>query len=755
MPLPLPNLDTRRWADLIEEGRALIPRYAPDWTDHNVHDPGITLMELLAYRVEQMMYRANRVPEKHRRKFLALMGFLPHPPRPAETVLSFTLAAGVTAQRLPEGLLLMAARRDNIPLPFVTAREVILTEAAIQRVLVEDESGLTNVTRLWLENLPIAMFGRNPSEGAAFYIGFNQPLPPNQPVTLWLGMGKPDAEARQRILEAVCVPPPPLVQAASCDDETETPPTESTPILSEHHTVRLVWEYYDGAAWQEISEVDDETHSATLSGAVSLTLPATMQPYQDSFYLRCRIANGIPDAAPMLHRLALNAVRVYQKRPVVGQFPVAAGVTLPEGQTLTVGQLQRLLFRLDGNRITSLEVSENGIDALVIAYQPATDTDDGLLTLNLVLVGTGSESPEQIITLPNAPIADGQAQLFLQTASGWLTLLQRPDLDASTATDFMLEATTGNCTFGDGQRGHLLPLFAPVLARYAITEGASGNILSGANWTLLEDEVNRMLLGEAVADVVTRLQSVANPDNAHSGANAESLESAAGRAAASFWSHERLLELGRNTITLDQLDRQQVMALTAPLRATTVFDFERLALEVPGTQVARARAWAGIDPTYPCLQAPGTVTVVIVPHLLPQARPMPSPGLIRAVKHYLNRRRVVGTRLVVVAPTYIQVAVRAKVKAKSGANVSRVQEDILKSLNRFLDPLIGGTEEKGWPFGRDVYRAEILQLIDGVAGVDHVLFLELVADGADPQCDNLCVGLTSLVTPGSHEIEVL
>ena len=49
MPLPLPNLDTRRWADLVDEGVALVPRYGGTWTDHNVHDPGITLIELFAY----------------------------------------------------------------------------------------------------------------------------------------------------------------------------------------------------------------------------------------------------------------------------------------------------------------------------------------------------------------------------------------------------------------------------------------------------------------------------------------------------------------------------------------------------------------------------------------------------------------------------------------------------------------------------------------------------------------------------------
>ena len=45
MKVPLPNLDDRRWADLVDEGRSLIPFYAPDWTDHNIHDPGITFLQ--------------------------------------------------------------------------------------------------------------------------------------------------------------------------------------------------------------------------------------------------------------------------------------------------------------------------------------------------------------------------------------------------------------------------------------------------------------------------------------------------------------------------------------------------------------------------------------------------------------------------------------------------------------------------------------------------------------------------------------
>lgn len=73
MPIPLPNLDARRFADLVDEGRRLIPGLAPSWTDHNPSDPGITLIELFAFISEMLMYRADRVSEANRRAFVRLL----------------------------------------------------------------------------------------------------------------------------------------------------------------------------------------------------------------------------------------------------------------------------------------------------------------------------------------------------------------------------------------------------------------------------------------------------------------------------------------------------------------------------------------------------------------------------------------------------------------------------------------------------------------------------------------------------------
>src|SRR5215469_11938728 len=73
MPITIPTLDDMTWEDLVKEGRSLIPASAPEWTNHNPSDPGITLLELFAYFSEMLIYRANCVSDDHLREFLSLI----------------------------------------------------------------------------------------------------------------------------------------------------------------------------------------------------------------------------------------------------------------------------------------------------------------------------------------------------------------------------------------------------------------------------------------------------------------------------------------------------------------------------------------------------------------------------------------------------------------------------------------------------------------------------------------------------------
>ena len=73
MPIPLPNLDDRNYADLMAEARALIPHVMPEWTNHNPSDPGMVLVEMLAWLTEMALYQVNIVTDRHTEAFLELL----------------------------------------------------------------------------------------------------------------------------------------------------------------------------------------------------------------------------------------------------------------------------------------------------------------------------------------------------------------------------------------------------------------------------------------------------------------------------------------------------------------------------------------------------------------------------------------------------------------------------------------------------------------------------------------------------------
>ncbi|HWR26546.1 MAG TPA: baseplate J/gp47 family protein [candidate division Zixibacteria bacterium] len=98
-----PNLDDRKWQDIVDEAKALIPKYTPEWTDHNQSDLGITLIELFASIVEGMIYRLNKVPERNYIEFLNLLGITRDPATPASSFLTYRLASGITSITIPKG----------------------------------------------------------------------------------------------------------------------------------------------------------------------------------------------------------------------------------------------------------------------------------------------------------------------------------------------------------------------------------------------------------------------------------------------------------------------------------------------------------------------------------------------------------------------------------------------------------------------------------------------------------------------------
>lgn len=135
-----PNLDDRTWQDLVDEMTALIPRYAPQWTDHNPSDLGMTLIELFAWLVEQLIYRLNRVPEKNYVAFLKLLGIPREPPAPARTFLTFAAPqAGPEGVKVCKGTQAQTLGSEReAPVVFETDEEVTVLPVNLKEVLVFD-----------------------------------------------------------------------------------------------------------------------------------------------------------------------------------------------------------------------------------------------------------------------------------------------------------------------------------------------------------------------------------------------------------------------------------------------------------------------------------------------------------------------------------------------------------------------------------------------------------------------------------------
>ena len=112
--LPSSNLDDRAFDDLVQECIMRIPRYCPEWTDYNLSDPGITLVELFAWLTDQMLLRFNQVPRKNYVAFLELLGIRLQPPAPARTELTFYLSSDLPqAYTIPEAFEVSTVRTES------------------------------------------------------------------------------------------------------------------------------------------------------------------------------------------------------------------------------------------------------------------------------------------------------------------------------------------------------------------------------------------------------------------------------------------------------------------------------------------------------------------------------------------------------------------------------------------------------------------------------------------------------------------
>ncbi len=101
-------------------------------------------------------------------------------------------------------------------------------------------------------------------------------------------------------------------------------------------------------------------------------------------------------------------------------------------------------------------------------------------------------------------------------------------------------------------------------------------------------------------------------------------------------------------------------------------------------------------------------------------------GYVYEADTLLATRRLVTSQHHVEGPTYTKVDIAVTVTRRTlEISAEKLAANIRMALSRFFDPLHGGPEGTGWPLGRPVHASEVYEVVEGVAGVDHVEHLAL------------------------------
>lgn len=640
MTLPLPTLDNRSYDELVREGQRVLRRQPSAWTDHNAHDPGVTLIELFSWMVEQDVYRLDRTPDASIRAFLRLVGVVPRPPQVAQTVVELMPQSGVGALDLSAGQVVSDAESR---VAFATASAVQLTEACLVSVNSVEHGELNEQTAA---NTAVGTIyhplGSMPEADNALVLDFDAaPAAAGNTVSLYVWTADPqsDAETRARLIDEQQRAA--ATAAGACEQDFNIQSKD----WRLHYSARTCWEYQNSSGtWAALSEVEDETRALSLSGFVRFAAPAD----QGVRRIRCRLVTGRYECPPAIDRIAHNAVVLKHEVEIAGEESI----------------------------------------------------------------GTSNARAGQSFQLANAPVVAGSVRVGEagDADNVWFDVATWDRIGPHDRV-LLLDPVAAGIYFGDGRAGRVPSADAELVCRYKVGGGTDGNVAAGT-----------LVVAEGLPiDAAQRF-------SANGGTAAETLDDAKGRALQFLAGRERAITLG---------------------------DFETLAVATPGVPVARARALAGYHPTLPCVPAAGSVTVVAVPQC-PGERPEAGEEFLAAVSSWLLQRCPLTTELHVIGPCYQVVAVQARLHAAKGTDLDALAELATAELERFLHPLAGGPDGRGWPVGRDVYRSEVMAVLNGIDCVTHVDSFRLIAEGeAQASCTNIPICPDCMAASGEHLISVI
>lgn len=314
MSVLAPDLFDRRFDDLLEIGRSQLPGLAPDWTDYNLHDPGITLLELLAWVAEAQMYSLSRMRRDERAAYAVLAGLAPRGPRAASGVLwPAPRAAGYPSQASAQSMVIPAGalvRPEHVPTPaYRTVRKQLWLGADLTGVRSRDARGRATDHTSTNER------------GSVAFLPFGALAGPRDVLELTLlcrsetGLLPPRRNDAEGACISIGVRADSQARPASGVDPDRQPSCQALEVVMR-----------TGGQRYPLQVIEDSSHGFMRSGALSLALPA-LPDAKGELVIEIRAPRGFP-RPPRVLAIAFNAIAVRQGRLIESEVHLAS--TLPD-----------------------------------------------------------------------------------------------------------------------------------------------------------------------------------------------------------------------------------------------------------------------------------------------------------------------------------------------------------------------------------------------------------------------------------------
>ncbi|MDD2972848.1 MAG: baseplate J/gp47 family protein [Lachnospiraceae bacterium] len=687
------TFEDKTFEDLMEEALIQIPLYSKEWTNYNVSDPGITIIEnLAAFQLLQQTY-INQITDEVREKLLKMAGFEARKGKCARVLLQ--------PSNVQDTFMLPANQKFTLgDLNYEINRQTEITDNYISEIYTRSGDCWNNCSQLLGKvDIPVTIFGKQPVEKQEIYLVFHKAIPKKQEVLCYVRT-----------------------------DTSKVRNLKNSRIRNEFANIK--WECYTDNGFQKV-KCKDYTGNFLLNGEIRFQIPEVemkaceMLP-NGGYTIRGTLCKANYDLAPSLLSISGFLFEAWQKdtRAVCYTFQnnrqIRLYCDLLEEDYVNVfcrenkGESYRLYQVNNQPDQTGRYYEKRRIDFGV--YEFIFDRDryqygPGRLKDAVKIVAYNEQMmrqyelgvvygyDEQEITLPVKHIVPESFSIIAERISkegDKIYDFVKPNRDGEGELYYILQEHEGKILImdaGDFIDARLL------LGGCSVTAGEEGNVL----------ENNIFLPVGYDSEVI-----FTNPAR---GAG------------------------GRFSETLDEVKKRFLQDINHPYTAVKGEDYEKLVKEIPELCIHKVKAMVN--------QKENEVRVVAKPYSSVRY-PKLSELYQNAIYQYLDQRRLLSTVIKVIQPNYVGIDVRGTIYVKKHYEHSREQIEAL--LNRKLD-YVNGEEQ----FGATVKFDEIFHEIEELECVEFVYELALypqnskyaIQKGMDIELDNSCLSY-----PGEYYLEV-